>query len=81
MAAGGDFGSSVAPQMLGAIVDLVSESSFAVSLGEKFSLTAEQVGMKAGMLIAAIFPMIGIFVVIFLIRYFKKNSEPAISEN
>ncbi len=81
MAAGGDFGSSVAPQMLGAVVDLVSESSFAVSIGEKFSLTAEQVGMKAGMLLAAVFPILGVFVVIALIRYFRKNSETALSEN
>ena len=77
MAAGGDFGGSVAPQLMGIVVDTVSASELAVSLGQSLSLTPEQVGMKAGMLISAIFPILGTLVVIFIIKYFSKNSASA----
>lgn len=75
MAAGGDFGGSVAPQMLGAVVDFVSESSFAADLSQKLSLSAEQIGMKAGMLAAAVFPLLGTALLVFIRRYFSKRSS------
>lgn len=73
MAAGGDFGASVAPQLLGAVADKVAVSDFAVSIGRTLNLTTEQVGMKAGMLVAMIFPLLGIGLLIFIKRYFKKK--------
>lgn len=73
MAAGGDFGASIAPQMLGVVVDTVSESTWAAQLGGALSLSAEQIGMKAGMLTAAIFPILGILLLIFIKRYFSKR--------
>lgn len=72
MAAGGDLGSSVAPQMLGIVVDKVSATALAVRLGERFGITSEQVGMKAGMLAAAIFPVLGLVLIIYIGKYFKK---------
>lgn len=75
MAAGGDTGAAVAPQLLGAVVDTVSVSEYGISLAEKLSLTPEQVGMKAGMLVCSVFPIIGIFVVLYIKRFFKKNSS------
>ena len=71
MAAGGDFGASVAPQMLGIVVDKVSASSLAETIGNALSLSPEQVGMKVGMLLAAIFPLIGIIVLLVIKKYFK----------
>lgn len=75
MAVGGDFGASVAPQMLGVIVDEVSSSNWAVRIGTTLSLTAEQVGMKVGMLTATIFPLLGVVVLLYINRYFKKMSQ------
>lgn len=72
MAAGGDFGASLAPQLLGIIVDKVSVSAWADRLGTTVSLTAEQIGMKTGMLTAAIFPFLGIFLLLYIKKYFKK---------
>ena len=66
MAAGGDFGASIAPQLLGVVVDKVTASEFAVGLSTTISLTPEQIGMKAAMLVASIFPMIGIFILIII---------------
>lgn len=75
MAAGGDFGGSVAPQMLGAVVDKVTESGWAASLAPTLSITAEQLGMKVGMLTAAVFPLLGLILLVFMIKKFKKAKK------
>lgn len=73
MAAGGDFGSSLAPQLMGVVVDKVSASDFAIKLSASSNLSPEQIGMKAGMLVSALFPIIGTVLLVFAIRYFKKQ--------
>ena len=75
MAAGGDSGAALAPQLLGAVTDTVSSSGFAAELGPTLGLTAEQVGLKAGMLVTAVFPILGTVAVIIAMRYFKKRSN------
>lgn len=70
MAAGGDFGGSIAPQLLGIVVDRVSESAMGARLAATFSLSAEQIGMKAGMLTAALFPLLGVFLLLYMKKYF-----------
>ncbi|MDD6262127.1 MAG: MFS transporter [Clostridiales bacterium] len=75
MAAGGDLGGSVAPQLLGGVVDAVSASSFAEKLSGLGILSAEQIGMKAGMLAAAVFPIAGVFLLVFIKRYFSKAGK------
>lgn len=72
MAAGGDFGASVAPQLLGVIVDKVAVSDWAAQLSTTLALSTEQIGMKVGMLTAALFPLMGIFLLLFIRRYFSK---------
>ncbi len=72
MAAGGDFGASIAPQLLGVVVDKVSESNFALSLSQNLSLSVEQIGMKAGMLVASLFPFLGMFLLVYIIKKLKK---------
>ena len=71
MAAGGDFGASVAPQGLGIIADKVAAGKWAAEMGEKLGLSAEQMGIKAGMLCTAIFPFIGIFVLLYMKKFFR----------
>ena len=75
MASSGDLGASIAPQLLGIVVDKVAESNFASEIGTKLNLAAEQVGLKAGMLVTAFFPIIGTFLLIFAMKFFKKNKE------
>lgn len=74
MAAGGDFGASVAPQTVGIVVDKASASQWAISLSETMGVSAEQIGMKTGMLVAAIFPIIGVAVLLYMKKYFKKQA-------
>ena len=73
MAASGDLGASVAPQLVGIVVDKVSATDFAASVGSSLGLSAEQVGMKTAMLLNSAFPIAGAILLIFAIRYFKRN--------
>lgn len=75
MAAGGDFGAAIAPQLLGIVVDKVSASALAQELGSTLNLTSEQIGLKAGMLATSIFPILGIVVVLVIMQYFKPRKQ------
>ena len=74
MASGGDLGASIAPQLMCIVVDKVTISSFAADLATQTGLTAEQIGMKSGMLLTTVFPLIGIVALVVTVRYFKKKS-------
>ena len=73
LAAGGDLGSSVAPQLMGSITDAVAGGKLAASFPG--DLSPEQVGFKAGMLIAALFPLLGTAVVIVLKKAIRKQQK------
>ena len=75
MASAGDFGASLAPQLMGIVVDNVSASNFALEMSSTLNLTPEQIGLKVGMLITSIFPILGTVLLIFIIKYFKKNKS------
>ena len=75
MASAGDFGASLAPQLMGIVIDNVSVSEFALNMSNTLNLTPEQIGLKVGMLITSIFPILGAGLVAFIIRYFKKNNS------
>ena len=79
MASGGDLGASVVPQLLGIVTDKVAASEFAKNLATTLSLTAEQIGMRAGMLIAAICPIIAIFVFLYILK--TKDGKDEKNEN
>ena len=74
MAAGGDFGASVAPQMMGMIVDAIASSSRGIDLASSLSLTPDQLGMKIGVLCATLFPIAGLILLLFIKKYFSKKS-------
>jgi MFS family permease len=73
MAAGGDLGASLAPQLLGIVVDKVSVTQLAAELGLRYGMSPEQIGLKAGMLVMAVFPLLGTVAVILTVRYFRKH--------
>lgn len=72
MAAGGDLGGSVAPQLVGIITDAVMANPAAASLAATLGLAPEQLGMKMGMLCGMLFPLIGIFVYLCIWKQQKK---------
>ena len=73
MAAGGDLGASVAPQLLGIVVDNVAISEFAAKYSVVFNVSPEQIGLRVGMIVTALFPIIGTVVVLITIRHFNKS--------
>ena len=70
MAAGGDLGASVAPQLVGVITDYAAINPTLLSLAARLGLTASQFGMKLGMIIGAVFPLLGI---LFYAGFWKKE--------
>ena len=73
MAAGGDMGCSVAPQLVGVVVDAVSVSELGHKLSNALNMSAEQIGMRAGILVAAAFPVLGLVLTAIMRIYFKKK--------
>lgn len=72
MAAGGDLGASVAPQLVGIVTDTVSQNAAAAEFAVELGITAEQLGMKTGMLLGALFPLVAVFVYLVLMKTKKK---------
>jgi fucose permease len=73
MAAGGDLGASVGPQLVGIITDAALVNPTALSMAERLALTPDQLGMKLGMLVGMLFPLIAVFLFLRL-RKSKKAS-------
>ena len=74
MAAGGDLGASVGPQMVGMITDAVIASPAMLETAQKLALSPEQLGMKTGMLAASAFPVLSIVVYTILHKFSYKNA-------
>ena len=62
MAAGGDLGASVGPQLVGVVADTVAANMSLASVASDLGMTMEQLGMKCGMLVGAVFPILAILV-------------------
>ena len=60
MAAGGDLGASVGPQLVGLITDAAIEIPTLTALAETLSLSPDQLGMKLGLLVGMLFPLVAI---------------------
>ena len=73
MAAGGDIGASIAPQIVGIVSDKLALGALGARLSAGLGITAEQVGMRGGLLSAALFPLAGAFVILYMKRYFRKH--------
>ena len=63
MAACGDLGASLAPQLMGVLVDTVAASDWAAAFA-----SPEQIGMKVAALVTAIFPALGVALLLYMRR-------------
>ncbi len=75
MASGGDLGASVAPQLVGIITDGVAASPSFSSLALDLGITAEQLGMKCGMLVGMLFPLFAVIIYAVLLRQRKRKLD------
>ena len=76
MAAGGDSGASVGPQLVGLITDLVAESRQGIAMAESMGLTPDQLGMKCGMLVGVLVSLAAVIVLGILFATRKKKTQP-----
>ena len=75
MAAGGDLGASVGPELVGIITDTVAANGKMLELAARLGMSGEQLGMKCGLLIGALFALIAIPVYYALYKTRVKASE------
>lgn len=73
MAAGGDLGASVGPQLVGLVTDTVIANPVLKTFASELSLAPEQLGMKIGMLVGMLFPLFAIPLYLKMWRSDKKN--------
>lgn len=71
MAAGGDLGASVGPQLVGVITDAAIANPVMLQLAQNLAMAPEQLGMKLGMLVGMIFSLVSI--PLFLSLYLQKR--------
>ena len=57
---------------------MLFRSSWGIGLGINLSITPDQLGMKVGMLTAAIFPLLGVAILLLMKKYFKKHDFSAL---
>ncbi len=62
MAAAGDSGAAVAPQLVGIVTDFSIKNKTLIDVADTLSLTPDQLGLKIGMLVGMIFPLVAVFV-------------------
>ncbi len=72
MAAGGDLGASIGPQLVGIVTDISIKSNFVCNLAENLNQTVEQLSMKIGMSVGALFPLVAIPLFIYIYKRFSK---------
>ena len=75
MAAGGDLGASIGPQLVGIVTDASINSNFMADLSQKLNQTAEQLSMKIGMSVGALFPLVAIPLFVYIYKRFSKSES------
>ncbi len=75
MAAGGDMGAAVIPQLTGTVTDIAIAHPTVISLAQQLVLTPEQLGMRIGILATSLCPVLAIIVYAFLWKTGRKPEE------
>lgn len=74
MAAGGDMGASAGPQLVGLITDFAISNETLKGMALSLGTSPEKFGMKLGMLVGALFPLVAVFVFGHILRTKKKQT-------
>ena len=80
MAAGGDLGASIGPQMVGVLTDFSVSNSKIANLASSMGVTAETLGLKGAMLMSAIFPILA-SILFYFIRKFERSKRNDVNTN
>ncbi len=74
LAAGGDTGSSLGPWLAGRVMDISSGLTCVQNLATRFSLTTEKLSLRIGMLVGALFALLG-FLALSMLRLKKHENR------
>ncbi|MBQ2775815.1 MAG: MFS transporter [Clostridia bacterium] len=74
MASGGDLGASVSPQLVGVVTDIFVENEKLITFAQNLALAPEQLGLKIGMLLAALFPLCGMIIAMRIVATRQKQA-------
>ncbi|MBR2374220.1 MAG: MFS transporter [Lentisphaeria bacterium] len=75
LAAGGDLGASAGPYLLGVIADHAASWNWLSAVFKFSGLTAEQFGLRCGILCGSIFPLVTVFILLLFRREQRKNQS------
>ncbi|MBO7275329.1 MAG: hypothetical protein J6V15_03030, partial [Clostridia bacterium] len=75
MAAGGDMGAAAAPQLVGVIADFSAQNGAMIAFAERLAIAPDQLGMRIGMLVAAVLSLVGVALVTVVWRRFASKKE------
>lgn len=75
MAAGGDLGASLGPQLVGVIADAAVGIPALSGLAKRLGMSADMLGMRIGLLVAAVLATAGAVLVLCIWRRFAKNKK------
>ncbi len=75
MAAGGDMGAAVVPQLVGIVTDFAIKNPGLLSVANTLSISPDSFGLKIGMLIGMLFPLVAIFVYLKLHNIIKNEKQ------
>ncbi|NMP38210.1 MAG: MFS transporter [Clostridiales bacterium] len=75
LALGGDFGAAVCPKITGYFSDNAPNIGLLADIGEKYALNAEELGLRSGMAVAALYPLITAILMFFFIRATRKKKS------
>ena len=73
LAAGGDLGASVGPQLIGSITDMVIASNNLLPLAETLGMTIDQLALRIGLLAVSILPIVLILTTYLIKKQHKKD--------
>lgn len=78
MAAGGDLGASVAPQLMGIVSDRFGLTNAAQRLSDALRVGTEQIAMRAGLLAAGLFPVAGVVCILCMRKHFGRSDKTSL---
>ena len=73
LAAGGDLGASVGPQLIGSITDIIIASDTFIPLSQTLNMTIDQLGLRIGLLAVSILPVVMILTTYLIKKQHKKD--------
>ncbi|BCZ45369.1 hypothetical protein psyc5s11_14360 [Clostridium gelidum] len=71
----GDLGGSIGPWLAGFMSDIAQKSTKIIEIGQVYNINLDQLGLKSGLFVSTVFPIMLVLAVIFLKDEKKKFSE------